>query len=102
MNRTNSKIVIEKVRGHILDLLDDRGLQGVREEIESIKDGRRIVYDIQACKHWIEGGSLLIYNYDMTQFLKELDLFKCNNIEEPFDLYVYLCSRELCKMIEGV
>ena len=104
--KTNSKHVKELVKQHILDNLEGMTEEG--KEIELLKKNiEALIYghkdQRQAITEYIMGGSLLIWDTDIIEFLnslginpegKEFPIFRSRN------LYELLVSREIEKLIK--
>jgi len=93
--KSTRKEVKEKIREHILDYYDERGVKGLREDMEAVKYGNMGNY--QALKRLVEGGNFLIYNQDIEDFLNGLGINpdgKEFSHMDMFNTYSHLIARE--------
>lgn len=115
--RANSRIVCQRVMGHVLSLFDDweqyEGatcpLDALRQQVESMVKNRPASWGYtrrEACKDIILGGMGLVYFGDvrkqvqawLEQSDKESERY---SDEETWNLYVILCAREAEAMLDG-
>lgn len=102
--KSNSKEVKQRVLNHIIDYVNDWDYENcitiedkVKSQIDYMKCSRDSIFD--TCKRLVEGGTFLVYNGDIEEFLLSLELN--NNSKKVFDewemfkLYVLLLAREL-------
>lgn len=110
MLRTTNKLVIEKLREHILENFqpenygnDQPALQNLRDQIHAMAYGGRSIYQIGL--DYVEGGSLLVYYTSQREFLRRLldetqeeaDRYSDDKV---FKLYCHLVAREIAKLYE--
>jgi hypothetical protein len=74
----------------------------LNEQIQAMKYGDKTTY--QTALDYVEGGSLLVYYYDVQQFLDGLGINptgKEYTNEKSWRLYCHLVAREITKMLEA-
>ena len=106
MNKSNSMIVKNMVRKHIVESLDTttveelkQALADMEEQIKINRTGNMNYY--KAVAYTIDGlyEGFLFRTYDIKQFIDSLELNNKNNKQydddEYYDMYKYLIAREL-------
>lgn len=112
--RTTNKLVIEKIRIHILESFAesaeysrDNGnatatpISCLIDQINYMRYNNRSIY--RTALDYVEGGSLLIYYADVNDFLNELGINetgKAYTDEKSWRLYCHLIAREITKLYE--
>lgn len=113
MNKTNSKIVKERVRAYLLTLwedYDDEPLEAMRGQVKACALGIAHNYKFgvptyAAAKHMMEGGKGACYFSEACALLKEWldetdeEAAKYDD-QKTWDLYIHLCAREVASMLE--
>lgn len=115
--RANSRIVCQRVMGHVLRIFDDweqyEGatcpLDALREQVDSMLKNRPAHCGYtrrDACKDIILGGMGLVYYGDVRrqvqEWLEQTDEEAARyDDEETWNLYVTLCAREAEAMLDG-
>lgn len=115
--RSNSRIVCQRVMGHVLRIFDDweqyEGakcpLDALRQQVESMVKNRNSSWGYtrrDACKDIILGGMGLVYWGDVRRqvqaWLEQSDEEAGRyDDEETWNLYVELCAREAEAMLDG-
>lgn len=98
MNRSNSKIVREKIKEHIFEYYEFDDLVG---DVEAVKHPYDDTYN--AAKRLVEGGCFLIYHTDVREFLESLNLNnksgKTFSDDDCWQMYTHLLAREIEKII---
>lgn len=116
--RTTAKPVVEAIRKHIMDEFERQAVDNTyyKEpdepeqtaiemlvgQIDYMKHNDRTTY--QTAIDWVEGGSLLIYHYEVKDFLNDLGINptgKEYSDEKSWKLYCHLVAREMTKLYEG-
>lgn len=98
--RTNNRIVCDRVRAHVLDHYEERGAQGVAEDMRAIARGS---YGMEAARDLVRGGNFDISYYDQRHTLRgileqtEAEADKYTD-EQVFRCYVELLAREIVKI----
>jgi len=98
--RTNSKSVRTEVRSHLLEFYEEEGIGGLIHDMEAVKYGG--MGDVEALRHMVQGGSFLVYDNDIVDFLNELGINpegKVYPIEKSRKLYEDLIVMEALKMV---
>lgn len=103
MLKTNSKIVKERVRSYILDIIEDEGTVGSINErfIEEAKHDFRKLGVNGAFQHWLSGLALPIdyIDYEVLQVVKgwldqtDEEASKYSNYD-TWELFLHLITRE--------
>lgn len=92
-NRSNSNFVKEKIREHILDYFDN--VEKLKKQIDYMKLQKESVWDagVRLC----EGGTFLVYNNDIVDFLNSLNLKNKRYLKDgnPLRYYSQLIGREI-------
>jgi hypothetical protein len=99
--KTNTKIVQDKIRQHILDQIDN-DIPAFIANVEAVKFGGMSTYTA-ICNN-VDGGNFLIYNADITDFLNSLDINpnkkEFDNLES-WNLYRHLIAANGEKLINS-
>lgn len=107
MSTTFNKKIIGLVQEHILN---NYTLEELKQEVEGVK-GRYIKTDYQALTKLVEGGSFLVYNDGIKDFLVDtLELSPVKKVKkdgtiveyddmEMFNLYTHLIARDGEKLL---
>lgn len=96
--RTNTKIVGDQVKAHILEAME---LEDIKGTIANIKWG--LMSDYEAAKSMVMDGSFLIYYEDVNNFLNGLGINpegKEYDNQKSWDLYIHLLASEIVKLIK--
>lgn len=99
--KSYSKIVRQKIKNHILEHYDERGIAGIAEDMETVKYNN--MGDNDAAKHIVEGGNFLISYYDQRAFIDSLDIndtHKEYSDDQVFKKYVALLAREIVNLVK--
>lgn len=99
--RSTKKEVIEKIQAHILECYEERGIEGIREDMEAVKYGN--MGDYQAIKSLVDGGAFEVYHVDVQNFLNGLGINeekKEYDTVESWELYKHLIAREALKLLK--
>ena len=99
--RTTKKEVVQKIQTHILDYYEERGIEGIREDMEAVKYGG--MGDYQAIKALVDGGTFDIYHEDVQNFLNKLGINEKGKEYDPaksWELYKHLIARETLKLLK--
>ena len=106
--KTNSKQVIAKLQEHILESFtpEDFNVETPEQALTSQINYMRIGNDNNyvTAKHLIEGGSFLIYHYQVKDFLNSLGINPSNKEytdQASWDLYIHLLAREINKIVNA-
>lgn len=103
--KTTAKPVLNALREHILEDFKDGfdtpdAVENLKHQITSMKfEGEG---DYQTAKRLVEGGTFLVYYYDINNFMNELDINdkqKDYSDNDTWELYQHLLAREICKLI---
>ncbi len=98
--KTNTKIVRNKVRQHILDIIDN-DVQLLRDNLNAVKYGD--MSDYKAGIELVNGGTFLVYHDDVKDFLSGLGINPNNKeytTQQSWDLYTHLVSSEIEKLVK--
>lgn len=96
--RTNTKIVSDKVKEHILNAMS---LQDLKDNVKALQWGNKGEY--QASKELVEGGSFLCYYQDVKEFLNGLGINPENkeySDEKSWNLYIHLLASNIEKLLK--
>ena len=99
--KTTKKEVSEKIQAHILDYFEERGVEQLGEQLEAVKYGN--MSDRQGLEEIVKGGTLLIYDEDIKEFLDGLGINpegKEYDTMESLNLYAHLIAREGLRMLK--
>lgn len=99
--RSTKKEVIQKIQDHILAHYEDRGIEGIREDMEAVKYGD--MNDYNAIKYLVDGGAFDIYHEDVQNFLNKLGINEKGKEYDPvksWELYKHLIARETLKLLK--
>lgn len=97
--RSNASFVKEKIRKHILNYFTRE--HGYEEHLPIINLANQLEYMginrplNTRCKELVEGGSFLIYNDEIKEFLNSLLLVNQSYKDSPYKIYLHLISREI-------
>ena len=105
---TNNKAAKTAIREHIAYSLYDsyNNFEELDNQLKALRDNQTFT-DYAAGKRLVEGGSLLIYNGDVEDFLLENGLTTPEHIKKndnTFEFYAHLIGREIqtaCKWYDA-
>lgn len=106
--KTNDKRVIAKVQEHVLESFTpedynvETSEQAITEQINYMRIGNDNNY--QTALHLVQGGSFLIYHYQVKDFLNSLGINPDNKEytdQQSWDLYCHLVAREIQKIVNA-
>lgn len=96
--KTNTKVVSEKVKTHILDTMS---LEDLKDNVKALQWDNKSEY--QALKELVEGGAFLCYHSDVKDFLNTLDINPKNkeySNDESWTLYINLLAMNGKKLLK--
>lgn len=94
--KSNCKAVKNMIREHILEYYSPEEL---KNQVEYLQEGCRRLYptNYDAVYHMVEGGSFMVYNHEIIDFLDSLGINSNNKKYDPYDsfkLYCHLIARD--------
>lgn len=98
--RSNSKVVREQVKNHILEYQDLDLLKANLQAVSGMPETQTVY---QQGKYLVDGGSFLIYHSEVTDFLNGLGINpegKEYDSQKSWDLYKHLIASEIEKLIK--
>ena len=107
--RTTNKLVIEKLQNHVLDNFTPENygggvdiMQNLIDQIDLMrKNNMDSIYNnlYKTALDYVEGGSLLVYYYDVQKFLKDLlHSDREYSDDKAWKLYCHLCARTIANL----
>ena len=103
--KSNCKEVKEKVRSHIKEMYEEYGLQGLRNDVEAIKDSREIFTDYQALYALAKAGNFIHWTQGIVDFLNGLGINPENKTysnTQSEKLYYHLIARDGVLLIKNL
>lgn len=97
--RSDANFVKEKIRNHILNYFTRK--HGYENILPIVNLARQLQYMgidrslNTRCRELVEGGTFLIYNDEMREFLDSLLLVNQGYKDSPYEMYLHLISREV-------
>lgn len=110
MLRTTNKIVKERLVADVLDNFWPKnygvgtvGLQNLKDQLDAMRHADRSIY--QTALDYVEGGSYLVYYYDVQNYLHKLLDWKPGvdpdySDEKAWKLYCHLIARTMANLYE--
>lgn len=99
--RSNSKQVRELVKAHILDTIES--LDILKADLKAVSGMPNTMTVYHQAKYLVDGGSFLVYHYDVNEFLKTLNLNGSNKKYDDmksWELYKHLIASEVEKLVK--
>lgn len=98
--RSNTKQVRDLVKQHVLSQIDN-DIEGLKANLKAVSYSSPTIYG--QAKYLVDGGSFLVYNWDVKEFLDTLDINpngKEYTDQASWDLYKHLVASEIEKLIK--
>ena len=98
--KTNSRVVENKIKEHILDTMS---LEDLKANVEGLLGSRDCLTIYHTIKYMVQGGCFLCYYHQVNEFLDSLDINPFNkkfSDEKSWDLYKHLIARVGEKMLK--
>jgi hypothetical protein len=110
MLRTNSKLVQDRLKEHVLENFEPESygggetLQNLKDQLNSMQYAQRSIY--QTAIDYVEGGSYLVYYGDVRNFLYKLleesgEYHKKYSDEQVWRLYCHLIARTMTDLYQS-
>lgn len=97
--KTNSKEVIKKLQGHILDKYTIEDLKSELDKLNYINGGMNSIYSMAICM--VQNGRFLVWYTQVQDFLNSLGINPINkeyDDAKTWELYKHLIARECEKL----
>ena len=98
--KTNSRVVQNKIKEHILDTMS---VEDLKANVEGLIGSRGCLTTYHTIKYMVQGGSFLCYYHHVKEFLDSLDINPHNkefSDEQSWDLYKHLIAQVGSKMLD--